>query len=218
MNALDILKMVVPFMLGTSYSIFNNISQKKVSNRAFPYVEEAYYPIDLNEIKVKENTRLYICGDYSKIARNKEVDNQTKIIYLKVTNLGPGHMVNCDFNIKTSSTALTTEWDFIVHVPIIRKDEVILIPTVKEEMNKIRIATKSVNIKYLTHSQEEMEYNQHLEKVNEDSTLIKDSLHVNKSKNKFLKFFKRSKVLYEYEGKNSLFIYLDAKKEKKFDS
>ncbi|NGY87958.1 hypothetical protein F6Y05_33520 (plasmid) [Bacillus megaterium] len=215
MTLLDILKMVVPFLLGTSYSVFNNISQKKESNRAFPYVEEAYFPIDLKEIKVKENTRLYMSGDYSKLARDEKVDNQAKIIYLKVTNLGPGHMINCDFNIKTSSTDLTTEWDFKVHVPIIRKDEVILIPTVKESMSNIRLSTKSVNINYLTHSQEEMEYNQKLEKVNKDSTLIKDSLHVNKSKNKFLKFFRRSKVLYEYEGKNSLFTYLDAKKEKK---
>ncbi|NGY87987.1 hypothetical protein F6Y05_33675 (plasmid) [Bacillus megaterium] len=160
---------------------------------------------------MKENTRLYMSGDYSKLARDEKVDNQAKIIYLKVTNLGPGHMINCDFNIKTSSTDLTTEWDFKVHVPIIRKDEVILIPTVKESMSNIRLSTKSVNINYLTHSQEEMEYNQKLEKVNKDSTLIKDSLHVNKSKNK--KFFRRSKVLYEYEGKIAFYISRCKKKK-----
>lgn len=215
MNQLDIVKIVVPFLLGTSYSIFNNMNQKKESNRAFPFVEEAYYPIDLNEIKVKENTKLYMNGDYSKIANNEKINRQTTIVYLKVTNLGPGHMVNCDFYIKTSSTDFTTEWDFKVHVPIIKKDEVILIPTIKESMRNKSITTKDVNIKYLTHSQEKMEYNQQLEKVNDDSTLIKDSLRVHKSNNKFLKFFKRSKVLYEYEGKNSLFTYLNAKKETK---
>ncbi|MEP9409717.1 hypothetical protein ABKP09_25940 [Peribacillus frigoritolerans] len=209
MTTQDMIKIGIPlltFFLGTLYSIFNNKRQQKKAIRAFPQVQEAYYPIDLKEVNIKEKTKVYMNGDYAKISRKHTTILNAEIIYLEVTNLGPGHMINCNFSIKVSSTDDKKEWDFDVHVPLIKKDETILIPNVTEDMNQTEIITKRVTIKYLTHAQEEMKYDMSLTKIGEDFTQITDSLHVSRK-------FRQEKV-FSYQGRNSLFVYLNGMKKK----
>ncbi|MGZ9815658.1 hypothetical protein ACXM0N_06970 [Peribacillus simplex] len=72
-------------------------------------------------------------------------------------------------------------------------------------MNKIEIITKKISVRYMTHSQEIMQYNQILNRVNGDSTSISDSLFVQK-------WYGCSEI-YRYDGKNSMFYLLDGKKK-----
>lgn len=208
MMQVEILRIVVPiatFMLGTLYSIFNNSSQKKLANRCFPHTEEAYLPIDLNKIEIQSGTKMYYAGDYAEIFNDKNTDKSATITYLKLTNSGPGHMLNCNLDIVVSTTDFHNEWSFKVHVPFIKKDEMILIPTLKRDMLNKEVLTKSISVRYLTHSREKMDYSIKLIRINEDSTDIDESLHVMK-----FKWIKRK--IYRYKGKNSLFVYTNIKK------
>lgn len=72
-------------------------------------------------------------------------------------------------------------------------------------MNKIKIITKKISVRYMTHSQEIMQYNQILNRVNGDSTSISDSLFVQK-------WYGCSEI-YRYDGKNSMFYLLNGKKK-----
>ncbi|MED3983477.1 hypothetical protein P4646_05230 [Peribacillus simplex] len=63
---------MIKFLIGFLYSVFNNGKQRKLGNRAFPHILEAYYPIDLSNVNIPDNTKPYMNGDYAKLARQKE--------------------------------------------------------------------------------------------------------------------------------------------------
>lgn len=210
MTANDIWKVIVPiitFLLGILYSFFTGRRQQKLNNRSFPYVDEIYLPFDLSDLKVLENTKLYLTGDYSELMNSRHVDKRAEIVYVKIANYGPGHMVNCDLKIKVVSTDGTKNWNFDVHIPLIIKDEYVLIPVVNKEMNHTMIILGQVQIAFRTYSNERMLYTQTLNKINETTTDIKEKLIV-------YKFFKHEKV-YEYKGRNSLFVYLNSMYKKR---
>ncbi|MFD4931741.1 hypothetical protein ACFWMS_23115 [Peribacillus butanolivorans] len=57
MTEVEFYKIAIPtftFFIGFLYSVFNNNKQRKLGNRAFPHIEEAYYPIDLNGVNVPD--------------------------------------------------------------------------------------------------------------------------------------------------------------------
>lgn len=206
----EIIKVIVPiitFILGTVISLFNIKSQKKLSNRCYPSIEEAHLPIALSEVDIAPGTKMYLTGDYARIHDSATTNKSNDITYLKITNLGPGNMMNCNVNVVISTTDLKEEWHLKIHVPLIRKDEMILIPTVKMSMLNKRVITNRVLIDYLTQSNEKMRYTLKIQSVNDDSTSIKEILQVY-----VFKWFR--KKIYSYQGKNSLFIYINYKKNK----
>jgi hypothetical protein len=204
----ETLKVIIPiltFLAGLLFSAYIGRKQKISINRAFPSVDEVYATIDPSMLKVKDNTRLYLIGDYEEI---RKLDPKAVIIYVKVTNLGPGHMINCNYTINVMTTDKKSNWEFTGHIPLISKDEYLFIPVVNKEMNSRTVILKKVSIEYMTQAREKMIYEQTLQYIDDDNIKIEEELCVKK--------FIFDERLYSYEGKNSTFLYLvndNSKKE-----
>ncbi|UYZ23294.1 hypothetical protein [Mesobacillus jeotgali] len=202
----EVLKYTVPiltFILGTIYSYYYNKNVHKKTYRAFPHIEDSYMYLDMSNNVLKDASKVYMAGDYAILSKQPSF-LKLDASFIKVTNLGPGHMVNSNFTITTITTDQKEEWIFKVHVPMIRKDEVIFIPTVAKDMINKRVITGRVHVSYLTHQGESMEYVKKLDKINDKDTDILESLHV--------KNYSKVETIYKYKGKDSLFVY--AKPEK----
>ncbi|MFE0508186.1 hypothetical protein [Peribacillus butanolivorans] len=206
MTKAEILRVIVPiitFFLGTIYSIFTSRKQRKVNNRAFPHVEEVVYELDLSDNNLKETSKLYMCGDYADIMQDLSIDKSTKIMYIQVTNLGPGHMLNCNVNVEAVNEDNSKRWPFSFHIPYIKKDEMILVPIIHRGMKEIRAFIDVINIKYQTLDRENMEYAFQTTKINQSDTNIKETLH-------YKSWFIR-KNIYKFKGRKSLSLFVRPK-------
>ncbi|WDV05053.1 MULTISPECIES: hypothetical protein [Lysinibacillus] len=205
-ETLRILIPIITFIGGIIFTLLNTRNQRKLSNRCYPSITEAYFPFDLSKINIDSGTKMYYCGDYADLFNSDDVDKTSKIIYVKLANLGPGHMLNCNIDVKISTTDFSEEWDMNLCVNLIRKDELILIPTVKESMLDKEIILKSIVIEYLTAFGEKMKYTYWVNNIEKDKTIIKDTLQIIK-----YKWFK--KKVYSFKGKSSLFVFINLKKD-----
>ncbi|MGO4496397.1 hypothetical protein AB4114_10925 [Paenibacillus sp. 2RAB27] len=189
---------IITFSLGSLFSYFLAKRQVRVNLRAMPHIDNLYLPIPFDETyyKVKENTKLYVVGDYDDV-RGPEA------IYLRVTNLGPGHMVNCKVRITVNMEGHNEDLRFNVNVPIISKDEYVLIPVVDKAMSGRKCLVTETMINYYTQLGEKFYFEEKTTKI-DNKSIISTKVILNDI---FL-----DKTILEFEGENNTFIHLNSKK------
>jgi hypothetical protein len=122
-----IIGVLLTFTLSVIYNTYNQRKQRLVSSRPFIETVQRTMPYKLTQDDLGRKGRMIITDDYLKMEKFFKKNPNYHVRCLTVENTGPHYALDVQIKIKCSNRN-NDEWTFNCYIPIIKEEELILIP------------------------------------------------------------------------------------------